>query len=128
MGFSRQEYWSELPFPSPGDLSNPGINLGLLHCRQILSTEPPGKANYTYIYIYVYLYIFQFSSVQFSRSVMSDSLRPHESIYKTLFIFWLCWAFVAARRLSVVTASGATQVAAHGFLIVVASLVAEHGL
>ena len=25
MGFSRQEYWSWLPFPSPGDLSNPGI-------------------------------------------------------------------------------------------------------
>ena len=32
MGFSRQEYWSGLPFPSPGGLSNPG----LLHCRQIL--------------------------------------------------------------------------------------------
>ena len=25
MGFSRQGYWSELPFPSPGDLPNPGI-------------------------------------------------------------------------------------------------------
>ena len=25
MGFSRQEYWSGLPFPSPGDLHNPGI-------------------------------------------------------------------------------------------------------
>ena len=25
MGFSRQEYWSGLPFPSPEDLSNPGI-------------------------------------------------------------------------------------------------------
>ena len=25
VGFSRQEYWSELPFPSPGDLPNPGI-------------------------------------------------------------------------------------------------------
>ena len=25
MGFSRQEYWSELPFPSPGHLPNPGI-------------------------------------------------------------------------------------------------------
>ena len=25
VGFSRQEYWSGLPFPSPGDLSNPGI-------------------------------------------------------------------------------------------------------
>ena len=24
-GFSRQEYWSGLPFPSPGDLANPGI-------------------------------------------------------------------------------------------------------
>ena len=28
MGFSRQEYWSGLPFPSPGDLSNPGIKPG----------------------------------------------------------------------------------------------------
>ena len=27
MGFSRQEYWSGLPFPSPGDLPNPGIKL-----------------------------------------------------------------------------------------------------
>ena len=25
MGFSRQEYWTGLPFPSPGDLPNPGI-------------------------------------------------------------------------------------------------------
>ena len=25
MGFSRQEYWSRLPFPSPGDLLNPGV-------------------------------------------------------------------------------------------------------
>ena len=34
MGFSRQEYWSGLPFPSPGDLPNPGIetaSLCLLH-------------------------------------------------------------------------------------------------
>ena len=36
MGSSGQEYWSGLPFPSPGDLPNPGIELGLLHCRQIL--------------------------------------------------------------------------------------------
>ena len=27
MGFSRQEYWSGLPVPSPGDLPNPGIKL-----------------------------------------------------------------------------------------------------
>ena len=35
-GFSRQEYWSGLSFPSPGNLPNPGLNPGLLHCRQIL--------------------------------------------------------------------------------------------
>ena len=28
MGFSRQEYWSGLPFPSPGDLPKPGIEPG----------------------------------------------------------------------------------------------------
>ena len=37
MRFSRQGYWSGLPFPSPGDLPNPGMDPGLLHCRQILS-------------------------------------------------------------------------------------------
>ena len=30
MGFSRQEYWSRLAFPSPGDLHNPGIEPGSL--------------------------------------------------------------------------------------------------
>ena len=37
MECSRQEYWSGLPFSSPGDLPNPGVKLGLLHCRQILN-------------------------------------------------------------------------------------------
>ena len=37
VGFSRQEYWSGLPFPSPGDLPDPGIEPGSLpHCRQML--------------------------------------------------------------------------------------------
>ena len=36
MGFSRQQYWSGLPFPSPGDLPDPGSNPGLPHCRQTL--------------------------------------------------------------------------------------------
>jgi len=35
MGFSRQEYWRGLPFPSPWDL-DPGIKPGLPHCRQTL--------------------------------------------------------------------------------------------
>ena len=36
MGFSRQEYWNGLPFPSPGDLPTQESNPGLLHYRQIL--------------------------------------------------------------------------------------------
>ena len=36
MGFFRQEYQSGLPCPPPGDLSDPGSNLGLLHRRQIV--------------------------------------------------------------------------------------------
>ena len=36
IGFFRLEYWSGLPFPSPGALPYQRLNLGLLHCRQIL--------------------------------------------------------------------------------------------
>ena len=44
VGFSRQEYWSGLPFPSPGDLCNLGLNLGLLHCRQMFYCLGHSKA------------------------------------------------------------------------------------
>ena len=44
MGFSRQEYWSGLPFPSPGDLPNPGIEPGSPALQtDVLLSEPPGK-------------------------------------------------------------------------------------
>ena len=44
MGFSRQEYWSGLPFPSPGDLPNPGIEPRSPTLQaDALSSEPPGK-------------------------------------------------------------------------------------
>ena len=44
MGFSRQEYWSGLPFPSPGDLPDPAIKPGSPALEaDTLTTEPPGK-------------------------------------------------------------------------------------
>ena len=46
MGFSRQEYWSGLPFPSPGDLPDPGIKPHFLHCRQILYDWATWEAPY----------------------------------------------------------------------------------
>ena len=44
MGFSRQECWSGLPFPSPGDLPDPGIEPGSPALQaDALPSEPPGK-------------------------------------------------------------------------------------
>ena len=66
MGFPRQ-YWSGLPFPYPGDSPNPGIKPRSLQGRgRPLPLSHQGNSKQT-----------QVSSVQFSRSVVSDSLRPH---------------------------------------------------
>ena len=70
MDFSRQEYWSGLPFPPPGDLPNLGIESASLASSALaggfFTIEPSGKpTSYG-------------GSVQFSRSVVSDSCRPHE--------------------------------------------------
>ena len=70
MGFSRQEYWSGLPFPSPGDLPDPGIEPGspALEADSLLS-EPPGKPlmeelrlkkaaeDFKYLFPYLHLYL-----------------------------------------------------------------------
>ena len=50
IGFSRQECWSGLPFPSPGDLPDPGIKPGspALQADALLS-EPPGKPHLHHI-------------------------------------------------------------------------------
>ena len=66
MGFPRQEYWSGLPYCTAGDLPDPGIKLVFPALASGFFTPAlPGKPCF-------------FSSVQFSRSVMSYSLRPHE--------------------------------------------------
>jgi len=44
VGFSRQEFWSGLPFPSPGDLLNPGVEPESPTWQaDALSSEPPEK-------------------------------------------------------------------------------------
>ena len=44
MKFSGQEYWSGLPFPSPGDLPNPGIEPASALQADSLPFEPPGNS------------------------------------------------------------------------------------
>jgi len=52
MEFSRQEYWSGLPFPSPGDLPDPGIKSGSPPLQvDSLQFELPGKLHNTKNYI-----------------------------------------------------------------------------
>ena len=44
MEFSRQEYWSGLPFPSPGDLPDPAMEPGSPALQaDSLASEPPGQ-------------------------------------------------------------------------------------
>ena len=58
IGFSRQEYWSGLPFPSPGYLPNPGIEPRSPALQAgALTSEPQGK-----LYIYIYALFFGFPS------------------------------------------------------------------
>ena len=47
VGFPRQEYWSEFPFFSPGDLPDPGIKL--LHWQVNSLSESPGKPHIWYM-------------------------------------------------------------------------------
>ena len=54
MGFSRQEYWSGLPFTPPGDLPNPGIELmspvSPALAGRFFTLEPPGKTHACSLY------------------------------------------------------------------------------
>ena len=50
MGFPRQEYWSGLPFPPPGDLPDPGIQplspVSPALAGRLFTTESPGKPGF----------------------------------------------------------------------------------
>ena len=68
MGFSRQEYWSGLPFPSPGDLPDPGIEPGSPALEAgALTSEPPETTQFCKA--------IQFSSVAQSCPTLSDPMN-----------------------------------------------------
>ena len=61
MGFSRQEYWSGLPFPSPEDLPSSGIKPGSPALQaDALTSEPPGIPYFIYSGVYMSVPISQF--------------------------------------------------------------------
>ena len=67
MGFSRQEYWIGLPFPSPGDLPNPGIKSGFPALQSdALPSEPPGKPHSQASHIHMLLWNHDLSRTEFA--------------------------------------------------------------
>ena len=66
IGFSRQEYWSGLPFPSPGEIPDPGIKpvspVSPASAGRFTTTEAPGKLQFTVPFI-KYMAIFSDGSL-----------------------------------------------------------------
>ena len=54
MEFSRQEYWSGLPYPPPGDILNSELNLFLLHCNKFFTISTIWEAYICTHYIPVF--------------------------------------------------------------------------
>ena len=81
MEFSRQEYWSGVPCPSPGDFPDAGTELWSPTLQAgSLPFEPPQSSlkKITGLYVPVSLPLIYFLvSVQFSHSIVHNSLRPH---------------------------------------------------
>ena len=70
MGFPGQEYCSELPFPSPGDLPDSGIKLvSPALAGEFFTTEPPGKPIRQYLSFYDWLISFSITSSRFNHAV-----------------------------------------------------------
>ena len=91
MEFSRQEYWSGWPFPSPGDLLSPGIEptplalVGGFH-----TTVPSGKPNFMVILIDISLCkLYNILTLYNKRCGMITTIYlTHSSLYIRTFLFW----------------------------------------
>ena len=76
MEFSRPEYWSGQPFPSPGDLLNPGIEPGSPELQaDSLPTEPSGKQRLT-LYLFSVGWAFTLASTPLSGRQFQMNFTP----------------------------------------------------
>ena len=74
MRFSRPEYWSGLPFPSPGDLPDPGIEPGSTPLEaDALTSEPPGKPDRPRQYMKKQRHYFANKGLSIQQNVFSSS-------------------------------------------------------
>ena len=112
MGFSRQEYWSGLPFPPPGNLPNPGIKPAspaspILQANSLLlSAKPFYKCTLTYSFVYssanrfwghfpvVFYYKIAILSILIISSVHSYKSLSRYYWYVYLQFYWIKWCQV----------------------------------
>ena len=75
--FFRQEHYTGLPFPSPGDLPHLGVNPGLLQCRQILYCLIHEESLFICILAYICIYVLICKYIY---------IHTHTSIYTYMYI------------------------------------------
>ena len=93
MGFSRQKYWSGLPFPPPGDLSDPGIEcMSPVLAGEFFTTETPGKCPPSPLFWKVIKIIYSFVCLLLTYNWFTMLYLYHctarWSIYAFFFIFF----------------------------------------
>ena len=88
MGFSRQEYWSGLPFPSPGDLPEPGIEPRSPALQaDTLTSEPPGKTQWRTVISLIYtLFTATFILQQHCSVTGTEIIWPANRFISTIFL------------------------------------------
>ena len=89
MGFPRQEYWGGLPFPSPGDLPDPGIKpASPIFAGGFFTTEPPGKPHRKFnqtVIQKMYEEKIKQSCVTHSPMNTASSFQPVKNVYFSLY-------------------------------------------
>ena len=94
MEFSRQEYWSGLSFPSPGELPNPGIELPSLVDPALaggfLTTVPPGKPPKIFRVFFCSVFHFSYVNIQFIDSHLELLLQGTQPQLLPTWSEWPC--------------------------------------
>ena len=84
MGFSRQEYWSGLPFPSPEIFPTRGLNPGLPHCKQMLYCLSHQASPLSYQDMYRPTEIYPIRKENFDNDSKQNILRNQTSVHTWL--------------------------------------------
>ena len=94
MGFSKQECWSGLPFPSAGDLPDPGIEPGSPTLREdALPSEPPGKPVLVCIGTCTIFVIISYLPFMCQKKNNKKTCRESKEVQNIVLLLWIFFFF-----------------------------------